>query len=60
VTGYGLDGPAIETRPGGGRGRFHALVQTDPLEPTRVIPGGKAAEAWRLPPPPSNDEVKEG
>jgi hypothetical protein len=46
--------------------RFSAPVQTGPgglsnllYNGYRVIPGGKAAEAWRWPPTPSSAEVKE-
>jgi hypothetical protein len=46
ATGYGLDGPWIESRCGS---RFSAPVQTGPGD-NRVIPGGKAAGAWRWPP----------
>jgi hypothetical protein len=56
VTGYGLDGPGIESR----WGEFYR-----PWTPTnllfhgyRVHPGGKAAGAWRWPPTPSSAEVK--
>jgi hypothetical protein len=65
ATRYGLDGPEIEFRRVGAR--FSAPVQNGPgAHPTsytyngyRVFPGGKAAEAWRLPPTPSSTEVKE-
>jgi hypothetical protein len=58
ATGYGLDGPRIETRWGA---RFSAPVQTQPpLEWIQgLFPGGKAAGAWRWPPTPSIIEVKE-
>ena len=51
VTGYGLDGPGIESRWGGD------IFRTRPDRPWgppsllyngyRVFPGGKVAEAWR-------------
>jgi hypothetical protein len=41
ATGYGLDGPGIESRWGA---RFFAHVQTSPGY--RVFPRGKAARAW--------------
>ena len=50
ATGYGLDGPGIESRWGA---KFSALVQTGPeAHPpsytigTGSFPGGKAAGAW--------------
>jgi hypothetical protein len=49
-------GRSVDRIPAGAR--YYAPVQTD-LENTRVIPGGKAAEMWRLRLPPSNAEVKE-
>jgi hypothetical protein len=62
ATRYGLDGPGIESRWGA---RFSAPVQTDTrAHPasctmcTASVPWGKAAGAWRCPPP-SSAEVKE-
>jgi len=58
ATGYGLDGPGIESRCGTSLDR--------PWGPTnllcigyRVFPGGNAAGAWHWPPTPSSSEVKE-
>ena len=61
-TRYGLDGPGIESR--WGRDFPHpsrpALGPTQPpIQGYRLFPGGKAAGAWRWPPTPSSDEVKE-
>jgi hypothetical protein len=60
---YVLDGAGIESR---GRARFCAPVQTGPgahsasyTKGTGFSPGGKAAGAWRCPPPPSSAGVKE-
>ena len=51
ATRYGLDGPGIESRWGV---KFSAPVQTSPVaylsllhNEYRVLPGGKAAGAWR-------------
>ena len=62
-TRYGLDGPRIESRCGGG------IFRTRPDRPWgppsllyngyRVFPRGKAAGAWRWQPTPSSAEVKE-
>jgi hypothetical protein len=48
ATRYGLKGPGIESRGGGGAPRFSALVQTDPgAQPAPVqYNRGKAAGAW--------------
>ena len=64
ATRYVLDGPGIQTR---WEARVSAPVQTGPgaylasyiRNGYRVIPGGKAAEAWRSSPTPSSPEVKE-
>jgi hypothetical protein len=63
ATGYGLDGPGIESRWG------YEIFLTRPDQPWgppsllysgyRAFPGGKAAGAWCWPPTPSSDEVKE-
>jgi hypothetical protein len=62
ATGYGLEGPGIESRLGA---RFFAHVQTGPGGPSsllyngyRVFPGGKAAGEWCCPPTASSAEVK--
>ena len=63
ATGYGLDGPGMESR--WGKDFLHlsklALVPTQP--PIKWVPGflpwGKTAGAWRWPPTPSSFEVKE-
>ena len=62
ATRYGLDGPGIVSRGG-------EIFRTRPDRPWgppsllyneyRVFPGGKAAGAWRWPPTPSSDEIKE-
>ena len=58
ATRYWLDGPGIESL--WEEARFSAPVQTDLLfSGYRVIPGGKAAGAWRWPLTPSSAEVKE-
>jgi hypothetical protein len=51
---YGLEGPGIESRWGGGGGEiFHSLPDRRWGPPSllyngyRVFPGGKAAEVWR-------------
>jgi len=63
MTGYGLDGPGIESWWGA---RFSAPVQTGPgTHPasctmgTRSFPGVEAAGAWGCPPPLSSVEVLE-
>jgi len=63
ATGYGLDGPGIESRLGG------EIFRTRPDQPWvpsillcdeyRVFPGGKAAGAWPWPPTSFSAEVKE-
>ena len=63
ATGYGLNGPGIESRWGG------EIFRTRPDRPWgppsllyngyRVFPEGKAAGAWRWPSTPSSAEVKE-
>jgi hypothetical protein len=64
ATGYGLDGPGIESRWGG------EIFRTRPDRPwappprpqnsgDRVFAGGKAAGAWGCSPTPSSAEVKE-
>jgi hypothetical protein len=62
ATRYGLEGSRIESR----RGRDFPHLPDRALGPPsifcngcRVFPGGKAAGAWRWPPTPSSDEVKE-
>jgi hypothetical protein len=64
ATRYGLDGPVIDSRWGGGE-----IFRTCPDRPWsppsplyngyRVFPRGKAARAWRWLPTPSSAEVKE-
>jgi hypothetical protein len=62
---YGLDGPGIESRLGGGGEIFRTCPDRPWVPPSLlhngylVFPGGRAAGAWRLPPTPSCDEVKE-
>ena len=63
ATGYGLDGPGIESRPGT---RISAPVQTGPgAHPasctvgTGSFPGVEAAGAWDWPPPTSSAKVLE-
>ena len=66
MSGYGLDGPAIESRLGGGGGRFSAPVQTGPgAKPAfytmgaESFPGVKRAGRGADHPPTSSAEVKE-
>ena len=63
ATGYGLDGPGIETRWGA---RFSAPIQNGPgahpascTTGTGSFSGVEAAEAWGWPPTPSTAEVLE-
>ena len=63
ATRYGLDGPWIDSW----WGQYFPHPSKQALGPTQppiqwvpgLIPGGKAAGAWRWPPTPSNAEVKE-
>jgi hypothetical protein len=64
ATRYGLDGPGIESRWGGGE--IFLTLPDRPWGPPsllynryRLFPGGKAAGAWRSPTTPSSAEVKE-
>ena len=62
ATGYGLDGPGIESR--WGRHFLHlsrpALGLTQPpIQWVLGLPGSKAAGAWRWPPSPFSAEVNE-
>jgi hypothetical protein len=65
ATRYGLDGPGIESRRGGGLRDFHTCPDRPWGTPSllyngyRVFPEGKAVRAWRSPPTPSSSEVKE-
>jgi hypothetical protein len=62
ATGYGLGGPGIESRlgrdfshpPGPAVRPTHPPVQWVPA----LFPGGKAAEAWSLPPPPAHKALR--
>jgi len=63
ATGYGLNGPGVESRVGV---RFSAAVQTGPgshpascIVGTGSFEGREAAGAWRWPPTPSSAEVRE-
>ena len=61
ATGYGLDGPGIESR---WKSRFSVTDQTGPgAHPVSctigLLPWGKAAGAWLWPPTPSSAGVKE-
>jgi hypothetical protein len=62
-TGYGLDGPRVESR-GGEIFRTRPDRSLGPPSPLyngyRVFPGGKAAGAWCWPPTPSSAEVTKG
>jgi len=62
ATGYGLEGPGIESRLEGDFSHLSraALGTTQP--PVQWAPGlprGKTAGTWRRPPTPSNAEVKD-
>jgi hypothetical protein len=62
TTGYGLEGPGIESRWVGDFPPPSRLALGPPshlYNVYQVFPGGKAAGAWRWPPTPSNAEVKE-
>jgi hypothetical protein len=63
ATGYGLDGPLIELRLGRGI-PYSTRPALGPTQPPvqwvpSLLPGGKAAGAWRWPPTLSSAEVKE-
>jgi hypothetical protein len=65
ATRYGLDGPGMESRWGGGGQDFCTRPDRPLGQPShlykgyRVFPRGTAAGAWRWPPTPFSAEVKE-